>query len=116
MDTLAVRLTVPLVGPVADFHRQVIQVTTTVTGIAPVKALRAMPGAQRKRPPFSNDGLLVTITDLLVVSFIQCFTNFLAPLGEHTLQILDVVLWAEFPVFFTDGSFTFDQDQQFAGF
>ena len=46
----AVRLTVPLVGPVADFHRQVIQVTTTVTGTAPLKALRAMPGAPKKRP------------------------------------------------------------------
>ena len=50
MGTLAVRLIVPLVGPVADFHRQVIQATTTATGTAPVKALRAMPGAQRKSP------------------------------------------------------------------
>ena len=49
MDTLAVRLTVPLAGPVEDLHLQVIQFATTAYRIAPVTALRAMPGAQKKR-------------------------------------------------------------------
>jgi hypothetical protein len=51
MDTLAVRLTVPLAGSVKDFHPQVIQITTTVICTAPVTALRAMPGAPKKYRP-----------------------------------------------------------------
>ncbi|RRW37730.1 hypothetical protein EGJ44_07280, partial [Ectopseudomonas oleovorans] len=42
-------LTLPLAGCVEDFHLQVVQSTTTVNRTAPVTALRAMPGAQRKR-------------------------------------------------------------------
>src|SRR5665213_3357420 len=44
-DTLAVQLTLPLAGCVRDFHPQVIQLATTANWIAPVTALRAMPGA-----------------------------------------------------------------------
>ena len=44
MDTLAVRLIVPLAGPKEDFHLQV-----TPCGVAPVMALRAMPGAQKDK-------------------------------------------------------------------
>ncbi|AXO60651.1 hypothetical protein DZC76_04480 [Pseudomonas sp. phDV1] len=43
-------LTLPLAGCVEDFHLQVVQSTTTVNRTAPVTALRAMPGAQQKRP------------------------------------------------------------------
>ena len=46
-DTLAVQLTLPLAGCVEDFHLQVIPPATTAGKIAPVTALRAMPGAHR---------------------------------------------------------------------
>ena len=45
MDTLAVRLTVPLTGPVVDLHHRVIKPTPREVGTAPIKALRAMLGA-----------------------------------------------------------------------
>jgi len=59
MDTLAIRLTVPLTGSVRDFHPQVIQATTTMNQIAPVTALRTMPGAPKKKglSGFRNDNL-----------------------------------------------------------
>ena len=47
--SLAVRLTVPLVGPAEDFHLQVIQFVTTTNRIVPVTALRAMPGTPIKK-------------------------------------------------------------------
>src|SRR5690554_5111877 len=48
MDTLAVRLTVPLIGPVVDLHHRVIRPPPRGIGTAPVTALRTMPGAQQK--------------------------------------------------------------------
>ncbi len=45
-DTLAVQLTIPLVGSVEDFHLQVIQDILNSAS----SALRAMPGAQNKNP------------------------------------------------------------------
>ena len=50
-DTLAVQLTLPLAGCVEDFHLQVVFPATTAVPTAPVTALRAMPGAQRKKAP-----------------------------------------------------------------
>ncbi|SEJ74656.1 hypothetical protein SAMN05216280_10411, partial [Ectopseudomonas oleovorans] len=47
-------LTLPLAGCVEDFHLQVVQSTTTVNRTAPVTALRAMPGAQRRRRPMGR--------------------------------------------------------------
>ena len=49
VNTLAVRLIVPLVGPIGDLHPQVIRPPPRVVGTAPVKALRAMPGAHKKK-------------------------------------------------------------------
>ncbi|HAQ86906.1 MAG TPA: hypothetical protein DCR78_10760 [Pseudomonas sp.] len=43
------QLTLPLAGCVEDFHLQIVRLTTTVSRTAPVTALRAMPGAQRKK-------------------------------------------------------------------
>ena len=50
MDTLAVRLTVPLIGPVVDLHHRVIRPPPRGIGTAPVTALHAMPGAPLKNP------------------------------------------------------------------
>ena len=47
---LAVRLVVPLAGPTEDFHLQVIRLVTTTNRTAPAKALRAIPGAPKKKP------------------------------------------------------------------
>lgn len=47
-DTLDVLLTPPLAGRVDDFHLQVI-FSTSVKQTAPVPALRAMPGAPKKK-------------------------------------------------------------------
>jgi len=44
-DTLAVQLALPLAGCAEDFHLRVIRLTTIASQIAPVTALRAMPGA-----------------------------------------------------------------------
>ncbi|TXR40519.1 hypothetical protein FVE88_04245 [Ectopseudomonas mendocina] len=44
------QLTLPLAGCVEDFHLQIVRLTTTVSRTAPVTALSAMPGAQRKKP------------------------------------------------------------------
>ena len=49
MDTLAVQLTLPLAGCVEDLHLQVILPATTAVPTAPVTALRAMPGAPKRK-------------------------------------------------------------------
>ena len=48
-DTLAVRLTLPPAACVRDFHPQVMPLATTPSRTAPVTALRATPGAPKKR-------------------------------------------------------------------
>jgi len=48
MDTLAVRLIVPLVGSIVDFHHQVIRPPPCVSEQHQSMALRAMPGAHKK--------------------------------------------------------------------
>ena len=58
MDTLAVRLTVPLTGPVVDFHHQVIQPPPREVGTAPIKALRAMLGAPQTKKGHPIQGSL----------------------------------------------------------
>ncbi len=59
MDTLAVRLTVPLTGPVVDLHHRVVQPPPREVGTAPIKALRAMLGAPQKSPAFARLGLFI---------------------------------------------------------
>jgi hypothetical protein len=49
VDTLAVQLVVPLTGSTEGLSPPSHPTTTTRIGTAPVKALRAMPGAQKKR-------------------------------------------------------------------
>jgi len=52
MDALAVGLIVPLVGPIVDFHPQVIRPPPRVSEQHQSVALRAMPpGAHKKTPP-----------------------------------------------------------------
>ena len=58
MNTLAVRLALPLAGCVEDFHLLVVQLTTTVNRTAPVTALRAMPGAPKKAPQKGREGTI----------------------------------------------------------
>ena len=58
-DTLAVQLTLPLAGCVEDFHLQVIPPATTAGKIAPVTALRAMPGAPMDSRLRGNDKVLL---------------------------------------------------------
>jgi len=54
MDTLAVRLTVPAIRVRRGLSPPSHPVITTMTGTAPVKALRAMPGAQNKKDSAKN--------------------------------------------------------------
>lgn len=65
MHTLAVRLIVPLTRPIADFLSPPSHpVTTACTGTTPVEALRAMPGASRKRPQAPIKGFLHPASEL----------------------------------------------------
>ncbi|PKN68487.1 MAG: hypothetical protein CVU54_14310, partial [Deltaproteobacteria bacterium HGW-Deltaproteobacteria-12] len=48
-DTLAVQITFSLAGYVEDFHLQVVFPATTAVPTATEKALRAMPGAQKRK-------------------------------------------------------------------
>jgi len=41
----------PSSGSAGDVHPQIFSVITTMTATAPVKALRAMPGAHKKKGP-----------------------------------------------------------------
>ena len=62
MDTLAVRLTVPLVGPVEDFHLLVSYQAPRLMG--GTYAPRALPGAQQKNGTQYHTGAVFTPTRL----------------------------------------------------
>ena len=80
MDTLAVRLIVPLAGSIEDFHLQVIQPPPCVLEQRQL-ALRAILGAPNKKGPLSVALLSIRVPEMasLVYPLTVIATTFAVP-------------------------------------
>ncbi len=68
--------------------------------------------AQKKAVTFQRRPFYFYIkTSLLIMRLIQRLTNLHTPSGKQTLDVCDMILWAELFILSANRSFTFHQDQ-----